>query len=87
MNLPVAADFAEFYQDFEWMGVQRHVKILGVFARLWHRDGKEGYLRDIPLVLEYLRKACNRYPELSPLLALLDRLEERPVEKKIGYTF
>jgi aminoglycoside/choline kinase family phosphotransferase len=38
-------------------------------------------------VLEYLRKACNRYPELSPLLALLDRLEERPVEKKIGYTF
>lgn len=87
MGLPVPADFSGFYQDFEWMGVQRHVKILGVFARLWHRDGKEDYLRDIPLVLEYLRKTCSRYPELTPLLALLDRLEENPLEERIGYTF
>lgn len=87
MGLPVAADFAVFYQDFEWMGVQRHLKVLGIFARLWHRDGKEGYLRDIPLVLEYLRKACDRYRELNPLLMLLDRLEENPVEAKIAYTF
>jgi aminoglycoside/choline kinase family phosphotransferase len=69
------------------MGVQRHLKVLGIFARLWHRDGKEGYLQDIPLVLEYLRKACDRYRELNPLLMLLDRLEENPVEAKIGYTF
>jgi aminoglycoside/choline kinase family phosphotransferase len=87
IGLPVAADFAVFYQDFEWMGVQRHLKVLGIFARLWHRDGKEGYLQDIPLVLEYLRKACDRYRELNPLLMLLDRLEENPVEAKIGYTF
>jgi aminoglycoside/choline kinase family phosphotransferase len=85
--LPVAPDFAVFHQDFEWMGVQRHIKVLGIFARLYHRDGKESYLRDIPLVLEYLRKACNRYRELNPLLLLLDELEVNPVEEKIGYTF
>jgi aminoglycoside/choline kinase family phosphotransferase len=67
--------------------VQRHIKVLGIFARLYHRDGKESYLRDIPLVLEYLRKACNRYRELNPLLLLLDELEVNPVEEKIGYTF
>ena len=87
LGLPVAADFAMFYRDFEWMGVQRHIKVLGIFARLCHRDGKKDYLRDIPLVLEYLRKACNRYRELNPLLTLLDSLEERPAEEKIGYTF
>jgi len=87
LGLPVARDFAVFHQDFEWMGVQRHIKVLGIFARLYHRDGKESYLRDIPLVLEYLRKACNRYRELNPLLLLLDELEVNPVEEKIGYTF
>ena len=87
LGLPVAADFAMFYRDFEWMGVQRHIKVLGIFARLCHRDGKKDYLRDIPLVLEYLRKACNRYRELNPLLTLLASLEERPAEEKIGYTF
>ena len=87
LGLPVPADFAVFYRDFEWMGLQRHIKVLGIFARLCHRDGKKDYLRDIPLVLEYLRKACNRYRELNPLLTLLDSLEERPAEEKIGYTF
>jgi aminoglycoside/choline kinase family phosphotransferase len=87
MGLPVDRDFAAFHQEFEWMGVQRHIKVLGIFARLYHRDGKEGYLRNIPLVLEYLRKACNRYRELNPLLLLLDELEENPAEEKIGYTF
>jgi len=74
-GLPVPADFGEFYRDFEWMGVQRHLKVLGIFARLYHRDGKEGYLKDMPLVMEYLRKACERYVELRPLLRLLDTLE------------
>ncbi|UJP02551.1 MAG: phosphotransferase [Nitrosomonas sp.] len=88
-GLPVAADFAEFYRDFEWMGVQRHLKVLGIFARLNYRDGKANYLNDMPLVMEYLRKACERYRELHPLLNLLDELHPDPVEsgQKVGYTF
>lgn len=84
-GLPVRADFGEFFRDYEWMGVQRHVKVLGIFARLFHRDGKEGYLRDMPLVAKYLRAACARYAELTPLLRLLDRLENR--QAQAGYTF
>ncbi|BAN36360.1 aminoglycoside phosphotransferase [Sulfuricella denitrificans skB26] len=76
-GLPVSRDFAEFYRDFEWMGVQRHIKVLGIFARLCHRDGKENYLKDMPLVMAYLRKVCERYRELGPLLKLLDELEEK----------
>jgi aminoglycoside/choline kinase family phosphotransferase len=74
-GLPVRADFADFYRDFEWMGVQRHIKVLGIFARLCHRDGKQGYLADMPLVAKYLRAACARYRDLGPLLKLLDELE------------
>ncbi len=74
-GLPVPQDFGQFYRDFEWMGAQRHIKVLGIFARLYHRDGKDGYLKDMPLVMEYLRKACGRYVELRPLLRLLDALE------------
>ena len=84
-HLPVAGDFGEFYRDFEWMGVQRHIKVLGIFARLFHRDGKEGYLKDMPLVMHYLRKACERYAALHPLLKLLDDLEDRAAQ--VGYTF
>ena len=87
LGLPVAADFADFYRDFEWMGVQRHIKVLGIFARLCHRDGKDGYLENMPLVMEYLRNACKRYRELNPLLTLLDVLEDKPPEAKVGYTF
>jgi aminoglycoside/choline kinase family phosphotransferase len=84
-GLPVAADFADFYRDFEWMGVQRHLKVLGIFARLYHRDGKDGYLKDMPLVMHYLYTACVRYRELKPLVKLLDQLEgKQPV---VGYTF
>jgi len=83
-GLPVAADFGEFFHAYEWMGVQRHVKVLGIFARLWHRDGKDGYLRDIPLVARYLRRACERYAELSPLRHLLDRIEDKVTV--LGYT-
>ena len=76
-GLPVRGDFGEFYRDYEWMGVQRHLKVLGIFARLYHRDGKDGYLKDLPLVMEYLRRACGRYGELKPLLDLLDELESK----------
>lgn len=84
-GLPIHADFGDFYRDYEWMGVQRHIKVLGIFARLYHRDGKEGYLKDMPLVMHYLRKACERYIDLKPLLRLLDELE--PQAQQVGYTF
>jgi aminoglycoside/choline kinase family phosphotransferase len=88
LGLPVPADFSDFYRDFEWMGVQRHLKVLGIFARLNYRDGKSAYLADMPLVEDYLRKACGRYKELDPLLMLLDEWEVRkPQEPKVGYTF
>lgn len=70
-GLPVRTDFGEFYRDYEMMGVQRHLKVLGIFARLYHRDGKDGYLQDMPRVMEYLLKACERYIDLKPLLNLL----------------
>ncbi|OJZ19735.1 MAG: aminoglycoside phosphotransferase [Thiobacillus sp. 65-29] len=84
-RLPVREDFGEFWRDFEWMGAQRHIKVLGIFARLYHRDGKDGYLQDMPRVMRYLRKVCARYDELKPLLSLLDVLEQREVQ--VGYTF
>ncbi len=84
-GLPVPDDFSEFYRDFEWMGAQRHIKVLGIFARLSHRDGKDGYLKDMPIVMAYLRKVCERYVELRPMLRLLNQLENvKPLE---GYTF
>ena len=83
-GLPVHADFAEFYRDYEWMGVQRHLKVLGIFARLSHRDGKDGYLKDLPLVMDYLRRACERYLDLKPLLRLLDELEKKQVVARLG---
>jgi aminoglycoside/choline kinase family phosphotransferase len=83
--LPVPADFGQFFRNFEWMGVQRHLKVLGIFARLYHRDGKAGYLADMPRVAEALRRACARYRELTPLLRLLDQLENRQLQ--VGYTF
>ena len=84
-GLPVREDFGEFWRDFEWMGAQRHIKVLGIFARLYHRDGKDGYLKDMPLVMHYLRKVCERYDELKPLLFLLDALEDK--QPRVGYTF
>jgi len=84
-DLPVSDDFSEFYRDFEYMGAQRHIKVLGIFARLYHRDGKDGYLKDMPLVMTYLRKVCERYIELKPMLRLLDSLEG--TKPQVGYTF
>lgn len=75
-GLPVRADFALFWQDFEWMGVQRQLKVLGIFARLFHRDGKAGYLNDMPRVMAYLRGACGRYGALAPLADVIDELTD-----------
>jgi len=74
-GLPVHPDFGEFYRSFDWMGAQRQLKVLGIFARLWKRDGKEGYVADQPLVMRYLKRTCRRYRELLPLARLLDRLD------------
>jgi aminoglycoside/choline kinase family phosphotransferase len=63
----------QFLRDFDLIGVQRHLKVLGVFARLWHRDGKPGYLLDLPRTLNYLRETCALYTELAPLAAFLER--------------
>ena len=84
-GLLVPSDFSEFYRNFEWMGAQRHIKVLGIFARLSHRDGKDAYLKDMPLVMDYLRRVCGRYLELRPMLKLLNTLEGQ--EEKAGYTF
>ena len=73
-KLKVQDDFAEFYRDFEWMGVQRHLKVLGIFTRLNYRDHKANYLNDLPAVENYLIRACERYKDLHPLLKLMNRL-------------
>jgi aminoglycoside/choline kinase family phosphotransferase len=84
-GLPVHADFHDFYRDYEWMGAQRQLKVLGIFARLCHRDGKDGYLKDMPTVMAYLRQTCERYLDLRPLARLFDQLENKQPE--VGYTF
>ncbi len=76
-EIPVGEDFGLFWQDFEWMGVQRQLKVLGIFARLAHRDGKRGYIHDMPRVMSYLRRACERYGALHPLLMLIEGLDDR----------
>lgn len=84
-GLPVPSEFGDFYRDFEWMGLQRHLKVLGIFARLYHRDGKDGYLKDMPLVFKYVRKVAERYIALKPLVQLLDHIEG--IERPDGLTF
>jgi hypothetical protein len=64
---------AQFLRWFDLIGVQRHIKVLGIFARLWYRDGKPGYLRDLPLTFDYVREACRLYPELAALSEFLER--------------
>lgn len=73
-GLPVPDDEAQFLRDFDFMGVQRHLKAAGIFARLHHRDGKPGYLADIPRTLGYVLEVSGRYPELQGLHGLLERL-------------
>jgi len=76
-GVPVPADAETFRRDFDWMGVQRHLKVLGIFARLSHRDGKPAYLDDAPRFHDYIRTVCRRYDELAPLVDLIDRLQDR----------
>jgi len=84
-RLPVPSDFADFWRDVEWMGVQRHLKVLGIFARLHYRDGKGGYLEDTPRFAGYVRHAAARYAELGPLARLLDDLEGRAREARLTF--
>ena len=84
-GLPVKPDFAAFYRDFEWMGLQRHIKVLGIFARIHYRDGKPGYLEDTPRFLRYAREVAGRYAELGELVILLDSIEDR--DASVAYTF
>jgi len=76
-GLPVRADFGEFYREFEWMGLQRHLKVLGIFARIRYRDGKPEYLEDAARFVNYIRAVCERYSALAPLRKLFDALEEQ----------
>lgn len=66
-------DAASFRRWFDLMGLQRHIKVLGIFCRLWYRDGKRGYLADLPLVWRYTREVGLRYPEVAPLVRLVER--------------
>lgn len=74
-GLPVDADFGEFWRAVEWMGLQRHLKVAGIFARLTLRDGKPKYLADAPRFITYIRATASRYRELAPLAHLLDAIE------------
>ncbi len=74
-GLPVPLDFGEFYRNVEWMGLQRHLKVMGIFARINYRDGKPRYLTDTPRFARYIRKCCERYSELFPLARLFDQLK------------
>jgi hypothetical protein len=74
-GLPVGDDFGEFYRSVEWMGLQRHLKVAGIFARLTLRDGKPKYLADTPRFIHYIRSTCARYIELKPLLRLVEQVE------------
>ena len=74
-KLPVGDDFGEFYRAVEWMGLQRHLKVAGIFARLTLRDGKQKYLADTPRFITYICSACSRYRELKPLLHLIEAVE------------
>ena len=79
------SDFGAFYRSVEWMGLQRHLKVAGIFARLTLRDGKPRYLADTPRFIHYIRETCNRYRALGPLLKLIDEIENIPTAS--GYAF
>ena len=84
-GLPVAADFATQWRAIEWIGLQRHLKVLGIFCRLKHRDGKARYVADLPRFFGYATKVALRYRELAPLLPLLEPLSGQRLAS--GYTF
>ena len=65
----------EFLEWFDFMGLQRHLKVLGIFARLYLRDNKDGYLKDLPLTLEYVLDVCKKYPQLDKFYRLLSKVK------------
>lgn len=81
-GIPVPGDFGEFWKDVEWMGMQRHLKVLGIFARINYRDGKPKYLADTPRFIHYVRECANRYAELKAINWLLDEFEETKSRKE-----
>jgi aminoglycoside/choline kinase family phosphotransferase len=80
-----AQDFGAFWRAVEWMGLQRHLKVAGIFARLTLRDGKDKYLADTPRFIQYIRHTASRYAELTPLLRLIDTLEGTHPEMSLAY--
>jgi len=83
--VPVAGDFGDLWRDLEWVGLQRSLKVLGIFSRLFHRDGKDRYLADLPTVMAHTRRVVERYRAFDPLRRLIDGLEGRAAQ--FGYTF
>lgn len=84
-GLPVNADFGEHWRQLEWMGLQRHLKVMGIFCRLKHRDGKPRYAQDLPRFAGYATRVALRYGPLKPLLRLLEPLSGQAVKQ--GFTF
>ena len=84
-KLPVDADFGAFYRAVEWMGLQRHLKVAGIFARLTLRDGKPKYLADTPRFIAYIRATAARYMELTPLLRVIDEVEGNSAASGFAY--
>ena len=85
VGVPVPEDFALFQRQFDFMGVQRHLKVLGIFARLAYRDGKQGYLGELPRMLGWLWPVCRRYAALAPLLDILEKTHPEQVQH--GFSF
>ncbi|MCL2636081.1 MAG: phosphotransferase [Betaproteobacteria bacterium] len=84
-GLPVREDFGAFWREYELMGLQRHLKVLGIFCRLKYRDGKDKYIDDLPRFMTYAKKTASRYVPLKPLLNLLDKLDGKT--EQIGYRY
>ena len=84
-TLPVPDDFGEFWRQLEWMGLQRHLKVLGIFCRLKHRDGKPAYSADLQRFFAYATKVALRYTPLKPLILLIEPLQDAKLE--VGYSF
>ena len=84
-GLPVGDDFGEFYKGVEWMGLQRHLKVAGIFARLTLRDGKPKYLADTPRFIHYILSTTGRYIELKPFMRLIEKLEK--IQPVTGFAY
>ena len=85
VGIPVPADFGVFWEDVEWMALQRHLKVLGIFARLNYRDGKTKYLGDTPRFLNYVQKTASRFDALRPLSRFINQISG--IEETVGYSF